>query len=239
MLERKLKNIENVFFDLDDTLWACSQNAKNALEKVYHRYEFDRYFDSFSHFYSLYSPENEILWGEYGKGKITKEELNKQRFSHPLLSVGIDQTNLVEQYSTSFFEQIKKEKGLMPGAKELLDYLAPNYNLYILSNGFHELQYSKMEASGILGYFKEVILSEDFGVLKPDREIFHKALSSTDSLVENSVMIGDNWDTDILGAKNVGLIQIFYNPGLMEIPSTFISKTTYPVVSLAEITALL
>ncbi|NMA73644.1 MAG: noncanonical pyrimidine nucleotidase, YjjG family [Bacteroidales bacterium] len=239
MSDRKLANIENVFFDLDDTLWACSQNAKNALEKVYHKYQFDRYFDSFFHFYSLYSPENEILWREYGSGAITKDELNKRRFSYPLLSVGIDKYDLVEQYRTSFFEQIKKEKELMPGAKELLDYLAPNYNLYILSNGFRELQYSKMEASGILSYFKEILLSEDFGVLKPDREIFHQALATTHSLIENSVMVGDNWETDILGAKNVGLVQIFYNPGLTEVPLKNRSNTTYPVVSLAEIKTLL
>lgn len=239
MSEGKLNHIENVFFDLDDTLWACSLNARNALEKVYHGYQFNRYFDSFHHFYSLYSPENENLWREYGQGKITKEELNKRRFSHPLRSVGLDPSNWVEQYSASFFEQIKKEKELMPGAKDLLSYLAPNYNLYILSNGFHELQFSKMEASGILNYFKAVILSEDFGVLKPDREIFHQALATTHSLVENSVMVGDNWETDILGAKNVGLAQIFYNPGLQEIPAEHLSETTYPVVSLTEIKTLL
>lgn len=55
----------------------------------------------------------------------------------------------------------------MPHAKEVLEYLAPKYNLYILSNGFRELQSRKMRSAGVDGYFRKVILSEDLGVLKP------------------------------------------------------------------------
>ena len=50
---------------------------------------------------------------------------------------------------------------LMPHAKEVLEYLAPKYNLYILSNGFRELQSRKMRSAGVDGYFRKVILSED------------------------------------------------------------------------------
>ncbi len=239
MVQNKLENIENVFFDLDDTLWACSQNAENTLEEVYNLFEFNLYFNSFAHFLSLYSDENERLWGEYGKGNLTKEELNDRRFSHPLICVGVNQKELVEQYRTSFFQRIKYQQLLMPGAKELLDYLTPRYNLYILSNGFHELQYSKMEASGILHYFKKIILSEDYGIMKPDSEIFRQALSVTRSKKENSVMVGDNWEVDILGARGVGLSQIFYNVYSRDTSSLKLSSSTFCVDSLSEIKFLL
>ena len=49
----------------------------------------------------------------------------------------------------------------MPHAQEVLEYLAPKYNLYILSNGFQELQCHKMRSAGIDHYFKKVVLSDD------------------------------------------------------------------------------
>lgn len=75
---------KNLFFDLDDTIWAFSQNARNTFEEVYQKYSFDRYFDSFNHYYTLYQQRNTELWVKYGEGKITKDELNSQRFFYPL-----------------------------------------------------------------------------------------------------------------------------------------------------------
>ena len=75
---------KNLFFDLDDTIWAFSQNARDTFEEVYQKYSFDRYFDSFDHYYTLYQQRNTELWIEYGEGKITKDELNRQRFFYRL-----------------------------------------------------------------------------------------------------------------------------------------------------------
>ena len=76
------------FFDLDDTLWAFSFNARDTFEEMYRKYEYDRYFRSFDHFYELYEKRNIELWAEYADGKVTKEELNRQRFLYPLEAVG-------------------------------------------------------------------------------------------------------------------------------------------------------
>ena len=131
---------KNLFFDLDDTIWAFSQNARDTFEEVYQKYSFDRYFDSFDHYYTLYQQRNTELWIEYGEGKITKDELNRQRFFYPLQAVGVEDEALAEQFSKDFFAIIPTKSTLMPHAKEVLEYLAPKYNLYILSNGFRELQ---------------------------------------------------------------------------------------------------
>lgn len=71
-------------------------------KNMYDKYHFDRYFRSFSHFYTLYSGKNEELWNEYGAGRITKDELNEQRFSYPLLQVGVTDKALVKAYSDNF-----------------------------------------------------------------------------------------------------------------------------------------
>jgi len=80
-----------------------------------------------------------------------------------------------------------------------------------LSNGFRELQYEKMRSAGIDSFFKKVILSEDIKIMKPYTEIFHFALSTTQSELKESVMIGDSWDADIVGAYRVGMDQFYVN----------------------------
>ena len=205
---------KSLFIDLDDTLWAFSENARDCFEEVYDRFSLNRYFDSFGQFYSLYEGKNAQLWIDYGAGRITKEELNSQRFFYPLQAVGVEDKELAKTYSDCFFELIPTKSKLMPYAKEALDYLASHYRLFILSNGFRELQTRKMRASGIEPYFEKVILSEDILVHKPYPELFYFALSASQSELRESLMIGDSWEADIIGAQGVGMHQMYYNTKL-------------------------
>lgn len=227
---------KNLFFDLDDTLWAFSYNARDTFEEMYRKYEYDRYFRSFQHFYELYERRNVELWAEYADGKVTKDELNRQRFLYPLEAVGEGNAVLAKAFSEDFFAVIPTKSRLMPHAREVLEYLAPKYNLYILSNGFQELQCHKMRSAEIDRYFKKIVLSDDIGVLKPWPEIFHFAMSATQSELRESLMIGDSWDNDITGARGVGMHQVYYNvTGRAEFPF----KPTYQITDLKELLQLL
>ena len=227
---------KNLFFDLDDTLWAFSLNARDTFEEMYQKYDYDRFFRSFQHFYTLYQYRNVELWEEYGRGQVSKEELNRQRFLYPLEAVGARDAALAEAFSDDFFSVIPTKSRLMPHAYEVLEYLAEKYNLYILSNGFRELQSRKMRSAGVDGYFKKVILSEDLGVLKPWPAIFNFALSATQSELRESLMIGDSWEADITGAHGVGMHQAFYN---VTERTTFPFLPTYHIHSLKELMDLL
>ena len=232
-MSRKYKNI---FFDLDDTLWAFSANAYDTFQEMYHKYAYDRFFPSFIHFYKLYQKRNLELWEEYGQGKITKEELNRRRFLYPLEQVGCGDAELAKRFSDDFFSVIPTKAKLMPHAREVLDYLSGRYNLYILSNGFQELQCHKMRSVGIDGYFRKVVLSDDIGVLKPHAPIFHFALSATQSYLEDSLMVGDNWENDVAGAYGVGMHQVFFDvEGRNELPF----KPTYHIKDLKELLTIL
>lgn len=227
---------KNLFFDLDDTLWAFSVNARDTFEEMYYKYKLDAFFDSFEHFYSLYQQRNAELWMEYGNGQITKEELNRQRFLYPLEAVGAGDSALAKAYSDGFFSVIPTKSKLMPHAEEVLGYLASRYNLFILSNGFRELQYRKMCSGGIDAYFKKVILSEDIGLLKPAPQLFYFALSATQSELRESLMIGDSWDADIVGAHGIGMHHAFYNvAGRTEFPF----EPTYLLKDLKELMQIL
>ena len=227
---------KNLFFDLDDTLWAFSANARDTYEEMYRKYDYDRFFDSFEHYYSLYQRRNLELWAEYADGKVTKEELNRQRYLYPLEAVGAGDSALAEAYEKDALATIPTKSKLMPHAREVLEYLSAKYNLYILSNGFKELQFHTMRSSDIDKYFRKVILSDDIGILKPWPEIFHFALSATQSELNDSLMIGDSWENDIAGAAGVGMHQVFYNlSGRTDLPFT----PTYQITDLKELLDLL
>lgn len=99
----------------------------------------------------------------------------------------------------------------MPHVHEALEYLSGRYRLYILSNGSREVQVRKIQRAGLAKYFRQTIVSEDIGVPKPHAPIFHFALSATQSHLEDSLMIGDNWEKDVEGAAGVGMDQVFYD----------------------------
>lgn len=231
-----MQQYKNLFIDLDDTLYDFSAASQESFRETYDLLHYDRFFKSFEHFYSIYEPYNLELWHIYGKGKITKEELNKRRYSYPLEVVGIHDQELADTFCREALGRIPTKNRLIVGAIELLEYLHPKYNLYILSNGFKELQSRKMRTAGIDKYFDALILSEDIGINKPNRELYEYALQKTASKVEDSIMIGDMFETDIVGAANIGMKQIYFNPKKKE-NHTF--APTYMVTELLQIKDIL
>jgi putative hydrolase of the HAD superfamily len=232
-----MKRYKNLFFDLDDTLWAFSENARDTFMAMYHEHRLYEHFRSFDHFFTLYRKRNDELWEEYAQGKVTKEELNERRFLYPLEAVGVPDRELARRYSEGFFAVIHTKSGLMPHAREVLEYLSPRYNLYILSNGFRELQWRKMRSAGIDGFFKKIVLSEDLGVLKPNPRLFHFALSATQSELSESLMIGDSWKSDVEGARAAGMDQVYYDLGKPVEERSFVP--TFTIKDLIELKEVL
>lgn len=231
-----MQRYKNLFIDLDDTIYDFSSASREAFMETYELLHYDHFFDSFNHYYSIYEPYNLELWHIYGEGKITKEELNKRRYSYPLEVVGIKDQELADTFCREALGRIPTKNRLIDGAIELLEYLRPKYNMYILSNGFKELQSHKMRTAGIDKYFDALILSEDIGVNKPNRELYEYALEKTGSKLEESIMIGDMFETDIVGAANIGMKQIYFNPKKKE-SHTF--APTYMVTELLQIKDIL
>jgi putative hydrolase of the HAD superfamily len=206
-----VKKYKHLFFDLDRTLWDWNANSETSLRKLYqlHLSHSGYTYEEFERYYNQY---NDQMWVLFRENKIKKEEFRVQRFRLSLNEIGIDSQELAEKLSTQFMDESPRGTRLMPNALEILDYLQSRYHLHILSNGFRDIQHIKMSGSGLTPYFKKIITSESCGYLKPDKRIFHYALSSTNCRKENALMIGDEIDADIMGALNFGIDQVFYNP---------------------------
>ena len=82
--------------------------------------------------------------------------------------------------------------------------------MHIITNGFSEVQHIKIANCGLRDYFQEIICSEAIGKNKPDPEIFQFALKSAKASAENSIMIGDDYYSDISGANQIGMQAILF-----------------------------
>ena len=229
------KPYDVLFIDLDDTLYDFTSNSTDAYREVYAFMEYGRWFRSFEHYYEIYWARNKELWVLYADSKITKEQLNAERYTHPLRVMGVSDADAV---GARFWEESMKRlplgARLMPHAREVLEYLKPRYRIYILSNGFAELQSRKMQSAGISHYFDGVVLSEDIGVNKPHRAIFDHALRVAGVTADRALMIGDNYEVDIKGAHGAGIDQVFYNVAGLDVSGEVLIPT-HTIGSLLEL----
>ena len=206
------KSYKHIFFDLDHTLWDFERNAEETKRKLFEVLKLkEKGIENYETFREKYVGINLALWALYRDNKIGKDELNFRRFYDTLCLLGIDDRELGKAMAAGFIEGISTKTYLFPHAKELLEYLYPKYPLYVITNGFEEVQFSKLKNSGMDRYFSSIITSEEAGSKKPDPEIFHYALRKTGATADVSIMIGDDLDVDIAGARQLGIDQLYVN----------------------------
>ena len=217
---------KDLFIDFDDTLYDTYGNAVIALRETFEAFHLERYFADPKVFYDAYWAANIDLWTRYSKGEIERPFLIVERFRRPLSAgTGLDVTEaLCLEMSDKFLDFCSSKSGVVEGAHELMDYLRNRgYRMHMTSNGFHEVQYKKLAACGLQDYFDTIILSEDAGVNKPSPQYFSYALRVSGAERQTTLMIGDNLNTDVLGALNAGIDAMLvnrWNIGETDIPST-------------------
>lgn len=202
--------IQHIFFDLDHTLWDFERNSEECLKEIYASF-LDNSID-YDKFIAVFRKENKTLWRHFESNKITHDDIRKKRFSNTLNKLG---TPCSESQSLAmnslFMELLPKQKYLLEGCLETLEYLYPKYKLHIISNGYLEIQTRKMTSSGILAYFTEIITSDVAQTTKPDPLIFNISLDRAQANRSNSIYIGDDEIADKIGAEDAELPFIHYN----------------------------
>jgi len=152
------------------------------------------------------------MWDAYRKKEITKQELIRKRFELTFSDFGISGIDPLV-FNEAYLTEMPKHSILIDGTLEVLDYLkSRNYSMHIITNGFKEVQLKKMENSGLSRYFDKIFISEIIKAPKPALEIFEYALKSTNSKKNKTLMIGDSWEVDVIGAMKAGIDQVHYYP---------------------------
>lgn len=223
---------KHLFFDLDHTLWDFESNSAVTLQKLYTEFGLEeKGISDFEIFRSTYEMHNERFWERFRKGFIHRDELRWKRMWHTLLDFKIADNTLSRKMSEVYLELLPQQGRLMPYAQEVLDFcVAKDYQLHMITNGFEVTQWQKMRTSGIDHYFQKVITSESSNSMKPMPAIFDYALQTTGAGLKESLMIGDTMEADIIGARDYGMDQVYFNPRKVQ----HTEKPTYEIDCLSQ-----
>ena len=226
-----------LLFDLDDTLWATFDNNKASLHRLYDEEGWGAYYATFEDYFAVYFPHQEQLWDDYRKGYISKEQLLLDRLRYPLRGQVSWSDQQVKELNHRFMQYVQQQTGLIPHALEVLAELHRDYTICIVSNGFEETQYGKINGSGLAPYIDKVILVDHVGVPKPEPEFFDYALKAVGCSRQEALVIGDSWPSDIICAFNSGIDSIWYN--LWQVPMPDYDQQSHSVLEIRDLRELL
>ncbi|MEE4001324.1 YjjG family noncanonical pyrimidine nucleotidase [Tenacibaculum sp. FZY0031] len=203
------KGIQHLFFDLDHTLWDFDRNSKLTFEQIFKE---KKIIIAIDEFLEAYVPVNLKYWRLYREDRIEKSELRYRRLKETFDCLNYTISDgLISEISEDYICYLPNYNYLFEGAIEVLQYLEKKYHLHIITNGFKEIQNLKLKKSGIHQFFKQIITSECVGVKKPNPKVFEFALHKAGAEAQQSVMIGDSYEADVLGAINAGMWAIHFS----------------------------
>lgn len=231
-----MKKYKCVLFDLDHTLWDYETNSEETLRSLFRQFRLqEKGVTSFHYFFETFCRINLGLWDLYDRGLIGQDIIRKERFHKVFMETGVDDRALSLQFSAVYLAELPKKENLLPHARETLDYLKVKYPMVIVTNGFDEIQATKLMSAGIHGYFQHIVTSQRAGSKKPSQEIFSFALDEAGHSHADSIMIGDNLQTDIAGARAAGIDTVYFNPG----GKPHSEPVTFEIESLLQLRTLL
>lgn len=226
-------NYQVIIFDADETLFDFKKSEREAFKNT--MLEFGFQYDENYHL-KIYHVINKAIWKEFEEGLITQEKLKVERFKRlsSKLDIDFDET----QFAKSYMKHLADASFLLDNSKELVETLYNDYTLSIVTNGLTSVQEKRIRKSVIASYFKDIVISEEIGVSKPNPKIFEYALKNLNQVDKSKVlMIGDSLTSDIQGGINFEIDTCWYNPYKL-LNETGI-KPTYEISNLMDLDDLL
>ena len=206
------RRYETVLLDFDHTLFDSTVSERDAFLGAMSALGIA---DPGSYFHT-YKSVNMSLWKAAERGELTVVDVGDQRFHRFVETVGLD---LDPVELRSGFESGMAEFGeLYDGALDLLDHLAGNVTLGLVTNALSHIQRARIERVGIGHYFQSIVISSELGIAKPDPGIFEAAFtelglaSDHPAVKADTIMIGDSLSSDIQGGANFGVDTCWFNP---------------------------
>lgn len=195
-----------LLFDVDETLLDFTAAERNGIREVLKAYGETPTEEKIA----LYSGINDRLWKAYERGEILRDTIMETRFQ--IFFERLGRTVSGPEAEALYRTQLDASAVMIEGAQEILDYLVPNYELYIITNGVSETQYQRLAKSGIDRYVKGIFVSEDAGSQKPRKEFFDYCFSRMDDPDPSRMLvIGDSLSSDIKGGNNAGIDTCWFN----------------------------
>lgn len=229
-----MDKIKHIFFDLDHTIWDFEKNSKETLGEIFQDLQLGKQIESFDRFLKKYREINKRYWNLYRQNLVTKEQIRGGRFLDTLSFFKVDNLEVLsDEISHQYVTLGPTKTNLFPFAHDVLTKLNQTHKLHIITNGFVEVQHVKLQNSDLTKYFDVIVCSEETGNKKPHKEVFNLALNKANTTVGESVMIGDSFEADIMGALKIGMKAIWFNPDA-QVPK----KSVHEIKCLSELSTI-
>ena len=200
-----------VLFDLDDTIYDHQHSRRSALASLMRAYPMIasqglRKIESI-HERHLQTTHSLVL-----AGKILPLDARHTRmrllFSDLGVALSDDQLPEVEDLYRRTYDENRRA---VPGVIPIITALKKTLKIAIITNGLVVDQEEKIQLCGLDGKIDAIVISEKVKIKKPDKEIFHFALSELRVSPEETIVIGDSWKLDVLGARSAGIPAVWFN----------------------------
>lgn len=198
--------IKTVLLDLDDTIFDFKYAQEIALSDTFR----DFGIEPKAEVLERYDEINKYVWAQLEEKKMTREEILVKRFEMLLSEHGIEaDANLVQE---TYERRLGIGHHYLDGAKEMLNTLVKEYDLYLVSNGTAVVQDGRIGSSDLANYLKGIFISERIGADKPSKEFFDYVFERIPGLnKDETVIVGDSLTSDIRGGLNAGIHTIWFN----------------------------
>lgn len=198
-----------ILFDFDDTLGDYSSARASRLRKAFS-----------PHLGEVAGEEFEAVLARMITESIAESPHGSEHFPRLFREFGIESAGSAQAALTWYRTNRFFDLELFEDAVETLRALRSMQSepgtssprgLGIVTNGPTKIQRDKLELMGIVGLVDFVLISEEFGVEKPDPSIFQEAMRIGGATAAETIVIGDAPEFDILGANNAGIRSIWVN----------------------------
>ncbi len=205
-------DLKAILFDVDDTLFDRHGAQLMALDAVVR--EFPDVFASIDHriVVDAFLESDRIIVQEFSESDYAFEEARSRRQRLFLRLLGLDESP-VEEMAEFYVEVYPRAHAPIEGAESVVEELAARFRLGVVSNGFPDVQYQKLETLGIHRFFECIVLSEELGIRKPDPGIFWRATELLGVRPDDCLYVGDSYANDVVGANQAGMRVCWFNPG--------------------------
>jgi len=236
-MPKPVSQLKAVFFDLDDTIYDHRHSCMCGLSKLREIYPPLQDYEV-GHLEADYLLRLNILHELLLQGLITQEESRYKRIGGTLNQHGVHlEGQELEQACRIYEAGYKESRRPVPGMMELIiDLRTKGIPSSIITNGFNNIQEDKLQATGLDKIIDFMITSETAGTAKPDPDIFQMAMDRYHITPEQTLMVGDNWNIDILGGVNAGIPTVWINRRGYACPDP---SQAYEIKTAEELRALL
>jgi len=217
-----------LLFDADNTLFDYDKSEKFAFSEACKSFDIHVSYILIDRYKQI----NRYLWSELEKGNITSEKLRVKRFKFLFEDLNINVK--AKAFSNKYLDELSKTDFLIDGTLDVLNFLKGKVELAIITNGIKFVQNGRLKASKLDVFFKEIIISEDVGISKPDKLFFDYTLNKINFTHKNEILIiGDSLSSDIQGGNNSDIDTCWFNPN--ESGNITSIKPTYEINKLNDV----